>query len=303
MKYTIPAQEVMCSGHKACQGCGAALAMRYALKALGPRTIMTFPACCWSVIDGPFPYSAVGVPLFHTAFETAAVVASGIRAGLDARGEKDVNVVAWAGDGGTFDIGIQALSGTTERNDNIIYVCYDNEAYMNTGVQRSSATPWGAVTTTTPPRHFKKERKKDMMAILAAHSIPYTASASVAYPEDFIKKLNYAKSIEGTKFLHILATCPPGWRSAPEIAVQLAKLAVQTHAFPLYEIHEGRYFKMSMNPAKKPLTDYLKPQGRFRHLTEEQVADMDRMIDERYSYLLEQAERSKPYFDAKKETK
>lgn len=303
MRYTIPAQEIMCSGHKACQGCGAALAMRYALKALGPKTMMTFPACCWSVIDGPFPYSAVGVPLFHTAFETAAVLASGIRAGLDTRGDTETNVVAWAGDGGTFDIGIQALSGTAERNDDIIYVCYDNEAYMNTGVQRSSATPWGAVTTTTPPRHFKKERKKDMMAIMAAHFIPYAATASVSYPEDFVKKLNYAKSIKGTKFIHILASCPPGWRTAPELAVQLPRLAVQTHIFPLYEIHEGRYYKMSMNPKKKPITEYLKPQGRFRHLTEEQVAEMDRMVDEKYAWLLEQAERSKPYFEKEKEEK
>lgn len=302
MKYTIPQQEIMCSGHKACQGCGAALAMRYALKALGPRTMLSIPACCWSVIDGPFPYSAAGVPLFHTAFETAAVVASGIRAGLDARGVEDVNVVAWAGDGGTFDIGIQALSGAAERNDNIIYICYDNEAYMNTGVQRSSATPWGAVTTTTPPRHFKKERKKDIMAILAAHSIPYAATACMAYPEDLVRKLNYAKSITGTKFIHIFASCPPGWRTAPELGVTLPKLAVQTHIFPLYEIHQGRYYKMSMTPKKKPLIDYLKPQGRFRHLTSEQVAEMEKMVDERYAWLLEQAERSKPWFEEKKES-
>jgi len=303
MKYTIPEREIMCSGHKACQGCGATLAMRYALKALGPKTILTFPACCWSVIDGPFPYSAVGVPLFHTAFETAAAMASGIRAGLDARGDKDTNVVAWAGDGGTFDIGIQALSGTVERNDNVLYICYDNEAYMNTGVQRSSATPWGAVTTTTPARHFKRERKKDMMGILAAHAIPYTASACIAYPEDLIKKVNRAKQTPGAKFLHIFASCPPGWRTAPELSVQLARLAVQTHVFPLYEIYEGKYYKMSMNPKKKPITDYLKPQGRFRHLTEEQVADMDRQVDERYAWLLDLAERSKPRFEAQKEKK
>ncbi|MCK4231563.1 3-methyl-2-oxobutanoate dehydrogenase subunit beta [candidate division WOR-3 bacterium] len=301
MKYTIPEQEIMCSGHKACQGCGATLAMRYALKALGPKTILTLPACCWSVIDGPFPYSSVGVPLFHTAFETAAAVASGIRAGLAMRGDTETNVVAWAGDGGTFDIGIQALSGTVERNDNVIYICYDNEAYMNTGVQRSSATPWGAVTTTTPARHFKQERKKDMIGIMAAHSIPYTASASVAYPEDFIRKLNIAKETPGTKFIHILASCPPGWKTAPELAIKLARLAVQTHVFPLYEIYEGRYYKLSMDPKKKPLIDYIKPQGRFRHLTEEQVAEMDKQVDERYDRLKEQAERSKPWFEAKKE--
>jgi pyruvate/2-oxoacid:ferredoxin oxidoreductase beta subunit len=300
MKYTIPEREIMCSGHKACQGCGATIAMRYALKALGPRTMLAIPACCWAVIDGPFPYSAAGVPLFHCAFETAAITASGIRAGLDMRGIKDVNVVAWAGDGGTFDIGIQALSGTVERNDDIIYVCYDNEAYMNTGVQRSSSTPWGAVTSTTPARHFKQERKKDMMAIMAAHGIPYTASASIAYPEDFIKKIQKAMSIRGSKFIHVLASCPPGWRASPDISVELARLAVQTHVFPLYEIFEGRYYKLSMDPAKKPITDYMKPQGRFRHLTEDQVAERDRMVDERYAWLKELAERSKPWFENKK---
>ncbi len=297
MKYTIPEQEIMCSGHKACQGCGAAHAMRFALKALGPKTVLAIPACCWAVIDGPFPYSSVGVPLFHCAFETAAVTASGIRAGLDMRGETDVNVVAWAGDGGTFDIGIQSLSGTVERNDNIIYICYDNEAYMNTGVQRSSSTPWGAVTSTTPPRHFKQERKKDMMAIMAAHGIPYTASASIAYPEDFIKKIKKAMATKGAKFIHVLATCPPGWRSSPELSIQLAKLAVQTHVFPLYEIYEGKYYKFSMDPEKKPITEYMKPQGRFRHLTEEQVKDLDRQVDERYAWLKELAERSKPWFE------
>ena len=148
-KLTVPEEELMCSGHLACQGCGATITMRYALKALGPNTVFSIPACCWSVIDGPFPYTTLGVPIFHTAFETAAIMASGIKSGLRIKGKPDVNSIAWGGDGGTTDIGIQALSGAAERNDDIFYICYDNEAYMNTGIQRSSQTPWGAWTTTT----------------------------------------------------------------------------------------------------------------------------------------------------------
>ena len=160
IKPRIPEQELMYSGHLACPGCGASLSMRYALKALGPKTMVIIPACCWSIIAGPFPYSALGVPIYHTAFETAAAVASGLKAALDQKGKSDVTVMAWAGDGGTFDIGFQALSGAAERNDDFIYVCYDNEAYMNTGIQRSSSTPYGAWTTTTPEKHLKERPKK-----------------------------------------------------------------------------------------------------------------------------------------------
>ena len=205
MRLPLPEREVMTPGHLACQGCGAALTMRLALKALGPRTVLSIPACCWSVIDGPFPHSTVNVPLFHTAFETAASTASGIRAAFEILGKEDVNVVAWAGDGGTYDIGIQALSGAAERNDNIIYICYDNEAYMNTGIQRSAATPLGAWTTTTPVKHPKSEPKKDMVSILAAHRIPYIATATIAYPEDLVRKLERAKETKGTKFILILS--------------------------------------------------------------------------------------------------
>ena len=169
VKLTIPEQEILNPGHVACQGCGATLAMRYALKALGRKTIIVLPACCWTVIDGPFPYSSAGVPLFHTAFETGASVASGVRAALEIKGKKDINVLTWAGDGGTMDIGIQALSGAVERGDNLIYVCYDNEAYMNTGIQRSSSTPYGAWTSTTPVKTFKKSPKKNMVEIMVAH--------------------------------------------------------------------------------------------------------------------------------------
>ncbi len=285
-KLTIPAEELMCSGHLACQGCGATLAMRYVLKALGPNTVYTVPACCWSVIDGPFPYTTLGVPLFHIAFEAAAASACGLAAGLEMVGKKDVNVVAWAGDGGTADIGIQALSGAAERNDNIFYICYDNEAYMNTGVQRSSSTPWGAWTTTTPARHFKREPKKNLVEIMAAHHIPYVATGSIAYPEDIVKKVNKAKKIVGTKFMQIMASCPPGWRMAPEYSVKSVRLAVSARIWPILEVEEGVY-TVNRKPKKfTPIAEYLKLQGRFSHLTEEQVNEIQEMVDRNWKRLL-----------------
>jgi len=287
MKLTIPEREVMQPGHLACQGCGGALAMRYTLKVFGKDTILTLPACCWSVIDGPFPYTAVGVPLFHTAFETAAIMASGIKAGLDIQGKTSTNVIAWAGDGGTFDIGMAALSGAAERNDDVLYVCYDNEAYMNTGIQRSSATPQGAWTTTTPVKHYKKGRKKNIVEIMAAHRVPYTATASVGYPEDFIKKLKKAKETKGFKFLHVLAPCPTGWKSEPKYTIKLAKLAVRTNVFPLYEIEDGiKYTQTVKVKERKPITEYFKYQGRFKHLKEEEVEFIQERVDEDYEILL-----------------
>ncbi len=285
-KLTIPPEEHMCAGHLACQGCGAALAMRYALKALGPNTVFTVPACCWSVIDGPFPYTTLGVPLFHIAFEAAAASACGLAAGLEIMGKKGVNVVAWAGDGGTADIGIQALSGAAERNDNILYICYDNEAYMNTGVQRSSSTPWGAWTTTTPARHFKKRPKKDLVDIMVAHQIPYVATAAMAFPEDLVAKVAKAKDIEGMKYLQIFASCPPGWRMAPENSVKSVRLAVNTRVWPLLEVDHGVY-NINRKPRKRtPVAEYLKLQGRFAHLTEEQVEEIQGMVDRNWKRLL-----------------
>ncbi|HUU57149.1 MAG TPA: 3-methyl-2-oxobutanoate dehydrogenase subunit beta [bacterium] len=285
-KLTIPAEEYMCSGHLACQGCGAALAMRYALKALGPNTVYTVPACCWSVIDGPFPFTTLGVPLFHIAFEAAAASACGLAAGLEMVGKEGVNVVAWAGDGGTADIGIQALSGAAERNDNILYICYDNEAYMNTGVQRSSSTPWGAWTTTTPARHFKNRPKKNLVDIMVAHQIPYVATAAMAFPEDLVAKVKKAKDIEGTKYMQIFASCPPGWKMAPEKSVEVVRLAVNARVWPLLEVERGVY-KISRKPRKRtPVAEYLKLQGRFSHLTEEQVNEVQKMVDNNWKRLL-----------------
>ncbi|MDW7761180.1 MAG: 3-methyl-2-oxobutanoate dehydrogenase subunit beta [Acidobacteriota bacterium] len=287
MKLTLPQDELMSCGHLACQGCGATLAMRYMLKALGQKTVLCIPACCWAVIDGAYPHSSLDVPIYHCAFETAASTASGVKAGLDMVGETDVTVVAWAGDGGTFDIGLQALSGTAERNDDVIYVCYDNEAYMNTGIQRSSATPYGAWTTTTPVKHFKTRPKKDIVAIMAAHRIPYIATASVSHPEDFYKKMIKARDIKGTRFFHVFAPCPTGWKSRPEDSVKLARMAVQNGLFPLYEITDGENWTLNLKlKDKKPIIDYIRLQGRFRHLGETELQAMQDEVDRKWNKLL-----------------
>lgn len=285
IKPKIPEQELMCSGHLACPGCGASLAMRYALKALGRETMVIIPACCWSIIAGPFPYSALDVPIYHTAFETAAAVASGMKAALDKKGKEHITVMAWAGDGGTFDIGFQALSGAAERNDDFIYVCYDNEAYMNTGIQRSSATPYGAWTTTTPDNHLKQRPKKDIVAILAAHRIPYIATASIAYPEDFIAKMKRAKAIRGTKFIHIFSPCPPGWKIQDEQSIRISQKAVHSRLFPLIEIENGEKYTLSMEPDGIPVREYLSVQGRFRKLKEKDFKHIQQEVDNNWEKL------------------
>lgn len=278
-------QEIMCSGHVACPGCGASLAMRLALKTLGRNTMIVFPACCWAVIDGPFPYSASGVPVLQTAFETAAIAAGAVRAGLDATGKKDINVMAWAGDGGTMDIGFGQLSAAAERNDNIIYVCYDNEAYMNTGIQRSSGTPWGAWTTTTPGKDFKREQKKNLMEIIAAHRVPYAASTTVAYPDDLISKFETAMSIEGFRLIHIFSPCPPGHKSLEKDSLKVARYAVESRVFPLYEVFDGLHYKLSMDPKQRPVEDYLSLQGRFKHLDPEMRDLIQKYIDREWKLL------------------
>lgn len=286
---SIPKQEIMQSNHLACPGCGAALAMRLALKALGKNTIVVIPACCWTIINGTHGNNFAGVPVFHTAFETTAAVAAGIKATLEKQGKNDITVMGWAGDGGTFDIGLQALSGAAERNDDIIYVCYDNEAYMNTGIQRSSATPIGAETTTTPSPIVKDRPKKDLMEIVAAHDVPYIASATISYPNDLIKKFEKAKSKRGFKLIHIFSPCPPGHKFPENKTVEISKLAVETGVFLLYEIEDGKY-KINKKPKFKELDEYLNAQGRFRNIPEEQKQALKEYIKKRWEKLQIKAE-------------
>ncbi|HOD98984.1 MAG TPA: 3-methyl-2-oxobutanoate dehydrogenase subunit beta [Syntrophales bacterium] len=282
-------RELMCSGHVGCPGCGATIAMRFMLKALGEKTVMVLPACCWSVIAGPFPQSSLKIPVIHTAFETGGATASGVRAALDMRGDEETTVVTWAGDGGTFDIGFQALSGAVERNENFIYICYDNEAYMNTGIQRSSSTPYGAWTTTTSGSDWKKLRKKNIVEALVAHRIPYAATANIAYPEDLVRKVKKAKEVKGSRFLHIYASCPTGWRIPSEMSIKIARMAVQTNIFPLYEVENGVNYTINVKPREYLVREYFKLQGRFRHLSEEDLDQIQAMVNEDWELLLRKA--------------
>ena len=281
----VSGEELVQSGHLACPGCGSVIGMRIALKALGENTVVVIPACCWGVLNGAYPFSALKVPVLNVAFATAAISASGVRAAFDMQGRKDVNVMVWAGDGGTFDIGLQSLSGAVERNDDIIYVCYDNEAYMNTGIQRSSATPYGAWTTTTPANAPKSEPKKNIVEILAAHDIPYAATASIGYPEDFFRKMQKAKAVHGASFVHLWVSCPAGHKSEERNSVKIARLAVETGMFPLYEVENGVRYTINHQPAFTNITEYLNLQGRFRHLNEQQIENMRRHIEREWKRL------------------
>jgi pyruvate/2-oxoacid:ferredoxin oxidoreductase beta subunit len=286
MRENYPREDWMMSGHLACQGCGGASAMRHVLKAMGPDTIVIQPACCWTIISGQFPYSALKVPILHTAFETSGAALSGVKAALEMKGDTTTQVMAFAGDGGTFDIGLQSLSGAAERNEDVLYFCYDNEAYMNTGIQRSGATPDKAWTTTTPANSPKQGPKKDMVQILAGHKVPYLATANVAFPEDLLAKVNKAKAIRGTKFIHILAPCPPGWKISSEMSVEIARLATYTKIFPVYEVFRGEEYHINIAPREIPVIEYLKLQGRFRHLTREDVDEIQRRVDYEWRVLL-----------------
>lgn len=273
--------EMLYSGHNACPGCGAALAVRYLTRALGPDLAIVLTASCWSIIVGMPPLSALKCPVLHCPFPSAGSVGSGLRRGLNARGHHDTTVVVLAGDGGTFDIGLQALSGAAQRNEDYIFVCYDNEAYMNTGMQTSSATPFGARTNTAPYPLFKEGQKKDIMQIMAAHSIPYAATATVAYPEDLEEKLWRAKEIKGFRFIHILSPCPPGWGTESADTIHLSRLAVSTGFFPLYEIRNGATWKMTQHLEEKrlPLQEYLNGQRRFKQMEPRRVEELQREVD------------------------
>jgi len=299
-RLTIPAEEHFFAGHTACQGCGASLGLRYVLKAYGRKTIFVIPACCSTIIAGAWPYNTLDANLFHTAFETTGAVISGIEAALKARGikvkgEDGVMVVGWAGDGGTADIGLQALSGFLERGHDAVYIMYDNEAYMNTGIQRSGSTPYGAWTTNTPggKRHFlEKRHKKKVIDIVIAHEVPYAATASVAFPEDFIRKLKKARKIEGPSFIQLFAPCPTGWRSPTDKSIELARLAVQTAYFPLFEYENGKYRINMPSPKKepKPIEEYLKLQGRFKYMTKEDVEILQQWVLHEWEKLKKLAE-------------
>ena len=291
----IPEIEYMLPGNRACAGCGLAIAFRYILKALEGKAIITVPASCLTVLGGMYPISSARVPWMNCAFPSTAASAAGIVAGLKVLGKEGVTVVAMAGDGGTVDIGIQALSGVAERNTDLLYICYDNEAYMNTGTQRSSATPKGVRTTTTPVLG-KKTHKKDMARIMEAHDLPYIAAASPAYPEDLYDKVRKARQIPGTRYIHIHTPCPPGWVFATKDTVNVGRMAVETGAVVLYEVEEGvfhltaRSKTLAARKELKPLDQYLAMQGRFKGLPNEILAELEGRVTERWQAYVQRAD-------------
>lgn len=288
MPLSIPDEEIMEPGHTACHGCGATLAMRYVMKALGKNSVLSVPASCWAVIPGAMPFRSLDVPMIYTPFAATGASITGIRESLDLQGKKDYNVIGFAGDGGTADIGLQSLSGAMERGHNVFYIMYDNEAYMNTGVQRSGSTPYGASTTTTPvgkTRHFKQQQKKVVADIMISQGVPYVATAAISHPEDLIRKVKRAREIQGPKFFQILTPCPTGWYFPPEETVEISRLAVKTRIFPLFEYRDGK-LTLSKTPGDVPVSEYLMRQNRFKHLTDMEVAEVQRHVDERWAELL-----------------
>jgi len=283
--------EYLLPGNRACPGCALSLAYRHILKALEGQVIVTVPASCLTVLHGMYPVTSVNVPCVNTPFASTGASATGLVAGLKALGKKGLTVLAFAGDGGTHDIGIQALSGAAERQSDFIYICYDNEGYMNTGNQRSSSTPLGAISGTTPVLG-KQQNQKDMTAIMEAHGIPYVATASASYPLDLYEKVRKAKAIKGTRFIHIFTPCPPGWGFSFSDTIKIGELAVKTGWVVLYEVEDGifRLTSASESIARRgnlrPLREYLREQGRFKNITEEQINELQDWVNARWKRYL-----------------
>jgi len=277
-------------GHKACAGCGGSLAVRIALKVLGENAVTVLPAGCMSAVGFNFPQLCFSNNAIISTFAGTASMLTGIEAGLRARGIKDFHAVGFAGDGGTADIGLQALSGAIDRDDNILYICYDNEAYMNTGIQKSSLTPFGSRTTTTPAGKNIRGNlrpKKNMFEIVAAHGIKYAATASVGYLNDYMNKVKRASEIKGTKYIHVAAPCPVGWGLGSDEAVEVAKEGVDCGLWVLAEYENGK-FKLNMRPKNvSGLSEHIKRQGRFRHLNDDDIRIIEQSRDLKWKYIEE----------------
>jgi pyruvate/2-oxoacid:ferredoxin oxidoreductase beta subunit len=266
--------EKVYSGALSCRGCGWSLLVRHLSSILGENTVYVVPACCFSIISGPYPLNELKANIVHTLFAAAPATATGVRAALDRQGKEDTTVAILAGDGGTFDIGLQALSGAAARGENILYIVNNNGAYMNTGIQTSTATPYGAVTTTNPGGSYKRSWPKDLMGIIAAHNLPYAATASLAFLEDLRRKVKKAKEVKGFRLLMIDGPCPPGHKTDPAHSIHIARLAVETRLFPLFEIERQQY-TVNYKPEKMiPVEECMKHQGRFKHLFKEENRDM-----------------------------
>jgi len=290
----VSEENLLFPGHAACAGCAPAINVRHVLGALTAarpetRIVLVIPASCWTIIAGVYPVNAFDVAVHLTPFASAAAEASGLKAAMRLRGLDDTTIVVWAGDGATSDIGFSSVSAAAERNEDFIYVLNDNEAYMNTGVQKSGATPEGAWTTTTPASHPRSGQKKEIARIMAAHGVPYVATlAAGTLPmlKDFRRKVARAAGIDGFRFLHVLGPCPPGWRYPTSQSTEIARLAVESRSFPLWECDDGA-FRITYEPKHTvPVREYLERQGRFSHLTEEQIATIQTHVDERWRRLV-----------------
>jgi len=288
----LPKEEYFVSGHRACAGCGEALMLRHLVKAAGKNTMVCMATGCMEVISTPYPETAWNLPWLHVAFENNAAVASGVDRALQALGKREgINLIVTGGDGSTFDIGFGALSGAIERGHKFTYVVTDNEAYMNTGIQRSGATMPYQMTTTSPigkKIHGKQEPKKPLPLIVAAHGVKYVATVSLANILDVHQKLKKALATDGPTFIHALSPCVPGWGIDSSKAIEISRLAIQTRAFPLYEIEDGvlKFTQKIEEEAKKPITDYLKMQARFKKINPQEIELMQKYVDDRYNFLL-----------------
>lgn len=289
--------EYILPGNRACPGCALSLAYRHILKALEGQVIVTVPASCLTVLHGMYPITSVNVPCVNTPFASTGASATGLVAGMKALGKKGLTVLAMAGDGGTHDIGIQALSGAAERQTDFIYICYDNEGYMNTGNQRSSSTPQGVISGTTPILG-KQQKQKDIVAIMEAHNIPYIATANATYPLDLYEKVRKAKEIKGTRFIHVFTPCPPGWDFPLSDTIRIGRLATETNWVVLYEVENGLFRLTSASKIiaqkghLKPIREYLTVQGRFRNITKEQINELQDGVSARWKSYLDRTRRS-----------
>ena len=279
-------EPMLCAGHAACPGCIDALSVRHVLAGLGPNAVAVIPPSCMAIIAGPQPYSSLKIPVYQPTLEASAAAASGLRRALDAQGKRDTLVVVLAGDGGTYDIGFQCLSSAAERNEDFLYICLDNEGYMNTGAQKSSSTPHYAKTGSTPAG--KLTRKKNLTEIMAAHGVPYVATASAGHLADLTRKVAKAKAMRGTRILTLLIPCLDGWGVADDMGLAAARLAVESGAFPLYEVEDGERYTINA-PKTRPIRDYLAVQRRYRHLGSEQIAALQGEIDAGWARLQQRA--------------
>jgi pyruvate/2-oxoacid:ferredoxin oxidoreductase beta subunit len=284
----IPETPMLCSGHAACPGCVEALTVRHVLAAIGPDAMAVIPPSCMAIIAGPQPFSSLHIPVYQPTLEASAAAASGLRRALDAQGKHETQVIVLAGDGGTYDIGFQCLSSAAERNENILYFCLDNEGYMNTGAQKSSSTPHYAKTGSTP--EGKTTRKKNLTEIMAAHEVPYAATASIGFLPDLLRKVAKARAIRGFRIVTLLVPCLDGWGLPDDGGLAAARVATECGAFPLYEVEDGRRYTLNHAHRSRPVGDYVALQRRYRHLSAAQIAALQAEVDDGWTRLQRQVE-------------